>query len=202
MRFVHLLAAAATTTTTGVAFAGVGDLSAPTVDSAPARCTPARVGQQLTRVFAAAARADAAGIRRTLAPTARFEWYSLTTVSGEQRLGHVVRRRPRTAARLLAERSREAGERILVVAVEVSYEKRRNIAHFGQLFRYRARDLAGGRWRSGHGKGAMDCASGGLMVWSAVAEVGPRAQGGQHRFCGRTAKSLMRRRAVTACGRP
>jgi hypothetical protein len=98
-------------------------------------------------------------------------------------------------------RSRQAGERIRVAAVEMSYERRRNIAHIGQLFRYRARDAARGRWRTGHGKGAIDCGSGGLMVWSAVAEVGARSQGGNHRFCGERPEGLLRRRDITVCRR-
>lgn len=128
-------------------------------------------------------------------------WYSQTTVDGDERLAHVVRMERRAAARLLVDRARGAGERIRVVALEISYEARRNVLHFGQLFRYRARDTAAGRWRRGHGKGAIDCASGGLIVWSAVAEVGARTQGGQHRFCRRKPAALLRRRDITVCSR-
>src|SRR5206468_3198103 len=130
----------------------------------PETCRAREVAQTIGGLFRAAHQRDANAIQRRLGPGDAFQWYSQTTVDGEQKLAHVVRRSPRATARLLVDRAREAGEHIRVVALEISYDSRRKLAHLSPLFRYRATHVANGRWRRGHGKGAIDCKSGGLIV--------------------------------------
>jgi hypothetical protein len=93
-----------------------------------------------------------------------MQWFSVTT--GNPRAGgsHFVAYNKRELRRYFAERA-ELHEQWRLIAVDVDYERRRNLGHISYVIERRADDLKPFERRA-HGKGAIDCTTGKIVAWS------------------------------------
>jgi hypothetical protein len=131
-------------------------------DRGPPTCPPQRVGATVTGFFGAINRGDAARAIDFLAPELR--WYSVT--EGNRRKGgrHFVARDSNTLRDYVRERV-NMNERMFLLEIEVDYEHTRDLGHVAYNLLRIADDLNAYAAKAG-GKGAIDCDSGRIVVWS------------------------------------
>lgn len=131
--------------------------------TAPLNCTPGNVGRRVTGFFEAVNRGDVAAIMGTF--TKKNGWYSVT--EGDPRNGgrHFVAYRPAKLRSYFKERIRQR-ERMHLVEIDVEYDRSDpNLGHVAYTLIRSADDL--GRYaKRAVGKGAIDCRSGQIAVWS------------------------------------
>ena len=130
--------------------------------SFPDACRPQSVARLVLDFFGAFNRGDDRELSRLLAPEPAFQWYSAPGPDGKVDATY----RPSAARTYLAERHRH-GERLQLVMIDVSYEKERDIGHVSYVITRQANDLEPiGDPGLVVGKGAIDCGSGTVAVWS------------------------------------
>ncbi|HEX2049182.1 MAG TPA: hypothetical protein VHJ34_00955 [Actinomycetota bacterium] len=91
-------------------------------------------------------------------------WYSVTEQNSRDGGRHFVARNADELREYFHERVRQE-ERIYLVEIDVEYERARNVAHVAYGFHRTALDL-GDYAPESVGKGAIDCDSGLISVWS------------------------------------
>ena len=127
----------------------------------PAGCRPRPLAQRIAAFFDAFNRGDPSAV--DYADPSRG-WYSVTdgrprrhfvTSSREGLLGYFARRH-------------RHGERLRLGEVDVSYDRGRGLGHIAHRIDRRADDLRrfGITGTTAHGKGAVDCKTGEIVVWS------------------------------------
>ncbi|MCP4960581.1 MAG: hypothetical protein GY925_15100 [Actinomycetia bacterium] len=139
---------------------------------APDGCGPDAVGRLVIGFFEAFNSGDIEGrVDEFIAPANRFAWFSVDGVG--ERFDDDAKDRS-TLGSYLQERS-DAGERLGLVAMDAEYEQARNITHIAyNVERTEPETLEGAKVVVG--KGAIDCESGKIMVWSmGTSEGGPQA---------------------------
>ena len=130
--------------------------------SFPDACRPRSVARLVLDFFGAFNRGDGSELARMLAPEPTFQWYSAPGPDGRV----VARYRRSTALAYLAQRHRH-GERLDLVMIDVGYEKERYIGHVSYVITRQANDLVPiGEPGLVVGKGAIDCGSSTVAVWS------------------------------------
>ena len=125
----------------------------------PAGCRPGALGQRIVTFLDAVNRGDAAAAARYADP--QRGWYSVT----EGRRRHFVTSERSALARYFARRHRR-GERLRLLELDVSFAN--GLGHIAYRLDRRADDLRrlGVRMAIALGKGAVDCESGEIVVWS------------------------------------
>jgi hypothetical protein len=128
----------------------------------PQPCRPGNVAQQVVDFFSAVNRGASSRITEFFTP--QLGWYSVT--EGNPRAGgrHFVAREPAELRTYFRGRIREH-ELLHLIEIDVDYERAGNLGHVAYSLRRTADDLAGYALEAG-GKGAIDCDSGGIAVWS------------------------------------
>lgn len=130
--------------------------------SFPDACRPRSVARLVLDFFGAFNRGDDGKLSRLLAPEPAFQWYSAPGPDGKVDATY----RPSATRTYLAQRHRH-GERLQLVMIDVSYEKKRHIGHVSYVITRQANDLEPkGEPGLVVGKGAIDCGSGTVAVWS------------------------------------
>lgn len=128
----------------------------------PPSCRPRAVGELVVGFMAAVNAGDAAAATDSF--TSGLGWYSVTEGNPERDGRHFVAREPDKLRAYFTERA-QLNERLRLVDLDVAYERDRNLGHIAYVLRRTADDLDRfGRWA--HGKGAIDCDSGRIAVWS------------------------------------
>ena len=163
---------------------------------APAACRVEQAARHVTGFLDAFNLADRRQLRRALAPATEFMWYSMTE-SGRDGRRHIAARTSGEALRYFAERHRER-ERMHLIEFDVDYDRARNLGQFSLVVARRASDLRrlGIGSRIASGKGAINCESGRIVVWSMA--MGPRSATGP---CTRDRIASRRSSVVVACAR-
>lgn len=130
--------------------------------SFPKACRPQSVARLVLHFFGAFNRGDDGELSRLLAPEPAFQWYSAPGPDGKV----VAKYRPSAARAYFAQRHRH-DERLQLIMIDVSYEKERDTGHVSYVITRQADDLEP-RDEPGLvvGKGAIDCGSGTVAVWS------------------------------------
>jgi hypothetical protein len=130
-------------------------------DRGPSSCGPGAVGELLVD-FLYAINSGKEPIEDYF--VSDMQWFSVTT--GNPRAGgsHIVAYNKRELRRYFAERA-ELHEHWRLIAVDVDYERRRNLGHLSYVIERRADDLKRFERRA-HGKGAIDCTTGKIVAWS------------------------------------
>ncbi len=138
---------------------------------APNGCGPDDVGHVIVGFFEAFNSGSIEGrVDEFVAPANRFAWFSVDGV-GEHFDDDAKDRS--TLGSYLQERS-DAGERLRLVAMDTEYEPARNITHIAYNIERTEPETSEGA-RIVVGKGAIDCESGKIMVWSmGTSEGGPQ----------------------------
>lgn len=136
-------------------------------DRGPSSCRPGAVGELLVD-FVHAVNSGGEPIDDYF--VSDMQWFSVTT--GNPRAGgsHFVAYDKRKLRRYFEERA-ALHERWRLIAVDVAYERRRNLGHISYFIERSADDLKGFERRA-LGKGAIDCATGKIVVWSMGARKG------------------------------
>lgn len=139
----------------------------------PEACHPGNVGRHVTKFL------DAVNRGRTERVTDFFTrnlgWYSVT--EGNPRNGgrHFVAYEPSKLEAYFEQRA-SLNERMYLLEIDVAYERPGNLGHVAYSLLRTADDLGQYAAEAG-GKGAIDCTSGRIAVWS-VAQSRKRVQGG------------------------
>ena len=135
---------------------------------APEACSPQRVGDLVVGFFDAVNREDAGATAGFF--TDDFEWYSIT--EGNPRNGgrNFVGRDHEDLERYFAERAQH-DERMHLLEINVGYDSGRDLGHVAYSLRRTADDIS--RGPDAHGKGAIDCGTGLIHVWSMSQTKGP-----------------------------
>lgn len=132
----------------------------------PEDCGPRAVGELVARFFAASNERDvdiSAFFARDM------EWYSVTDrVRDNDRRHFVSYGYDPDKLGAYFERRAEQNEELVLLEVDVQHDPdRQNVGHIAYTLERRADDLAGSQPLA-HGKGAIDCDSGTIKVWSMV----------------------------------
>ena len=131
-------------------------------DRGPEVCRPQQVGETVVDHFDAINEGDADRAMNFVTP--ERGWYSVTEGNPRDQGRHFVARDSGKLRDYLHERVRQE-ERIYLVEIDVDYERASNIAHVAYGFHRTALDLADYAPEGG-GKGAIDCDTGLISVWS------------------------------------
>lgn len=130
--------------------------------SFPDPCRPHSVARLVLDFFRAFNRGDDGELARLLAPEPAFQWYSAPGPGGRV----VAKYRPSAARAYFAQRHRH-GERLNLVMIDVDYERERDVGHVSYVITRQANDLEPiGEPGLVVGKGAIDCGSRTVAVWS------------------------------------
>ena len=131
-------------------------------DHGPEACHPQQVGETVIKHFEAINEGDTDTAMNYVAP--ERGWYSVT--EGNPRNGgrHFVARNPKKLGEYFDERVQQH-EQIYLVEIDVDYERARNVGHVAYNLLRTADDLTDYAEQAG-GKGAIDCDSGLIAVWS------------------------------------
>lgn len=130
--------------------------------SFPDACRPQSVARLVLDFFGAFNRGDDGKLSRLLAQEPAFQWYSAPGPDGK-----VVAKYRSSAARAYFAQRHRHGERLELVMIDVSYERERDIGHVSYVITRQANDLEPkGEPGLVVGKGAIDCGSGTVAVWS------------------------------------
>lgn len=129
---------------------------------APEKCSPQSVGDLVVRFFDAVNREDVAAISGFF--TEDFEWFSIT--EGNPRNGgrHFAGYDHADLNRYFARRVQQ-DERMYLLEIDVQYESARDLGHVAYNLHRTADDISGYGPDAG-GKGAIDCSTGLIHVWS------------------------------------
>ena len=129
---------------------------------APETCAPESVGALVVEFFDAVNREDVAAIPGFFAED--FEWYSIT--EGNPRKGgrHFVARDHQELEEYFSKRATH-DERMHLLEITVGYDKARDLGHVVYELLRTADDLDRYGARV-HGKGAIQCSTGQIYVWS------------------------------------
>ena len=157
---------------------------------APPACRPAAIAGRIAKLFAVLDHGDTARLRELLEPEPRFQWYSIGAAEGINVIWNVDGYTPASVRSLFSKR-RAAGERMRLVAASIGFDPRTNTVAISPFYRYRARDVAGGRVRYGYGKAAFACDTGRLRAWSGAVDAGARPR--RLSLCGYTTPQLSSR---------
>lgn len=128
----------------------------------PLHCRPEQVGRLVVDFFAAVNRGHLADIMRAF--TKKNGWYSVTEGNPRNGRRHFVAYRPAKLRSYFKARIRQH-ERMHLVEIDVGYERPGNLGHVAYSLIRSADDLDGYAEEAA-GKGAIDCASGRIAVWS------------------------------------
>lgn len=128
----------------------------------PRACRPQQVGETVIGFFDAINRGDAEGAIDYLTP--ELGWYSMT--EGNPRKGgrHFVAH-DSDKLRDYFHRRVSISERMYLLEIDVDYERARDLGHVAYNLLRTAEDLTEYAAEAG-GKGAIDCDSGRIAVWS------------------------------------
>lgn len=128
----------------------------------PQACRPQRVGATVAGFFGAVNRGDS---DRALAFFTRdFRWYSVTEGDPQNGGRHFVAGDLNALDDYFHERV-NANERMFLLEIDVGYERARDVVHVAYNLLRTADDLTEYAAQAG-GKGAIDCDSGRIAVWS------------------------------------
>jgi hypothetical protein len=158
--------------------------------AAPRQCRPGPAAHEIVRFFDLQARGDAraasAYVRPDLAPGTQG-YYAVERFTATTR---------QQAERYFAARHRK-GERLRLVELSITYERRRRIGNIVYKLARRAKDVGAfrGGWNT-EGKGAIKCAGGRIVAW-AMSTVPRRTRTGF--ACPRPKRPDARPPAVVAC---
>ena len=129
----------------------------------PKACQPREAAGLVQDFLAAISQGDDAAVAAILTPEPRFMWYSASLDLRNHAAFDVAE------TRTLLQRRAEAHEEGLLLALSVQFDPRRRLGHIAYALSLRADDVqpaADGSDRLVEGKGAIDCATGTIMVWS------------------------------------
>lgn len=141
---------------------------------APEGCQPVDVGRLIVGFFEAFNSGNvAARVDEFVAPAGSFGWFSVQGVG--ERLNNDASDRASLSSYL--QLRADAGEKLRLVAMDTAYERARNVAHIAYNVQRSAPDGLEGT-AVVVGKGAIDCESGKITVWSMGT-----ADGGPLRLC-------------------
>ena len=164
--------------------------------SIPAPCQARAGALTVSRLLQAAGSRRANDARGLLAPAGRFQWFDTQFTKKDRRFAGTTLLSVDALTAHFAKRHRQA-ERQQLIAIELRYDPANDQAVFDPLYRYRANDYTGGRWRLGRGKAVLDCRSGGIRAWASIVEVAKPILAG--RVCGQARKTLVHSSRITAC---
>jgi hypothetical protein len=150
----------------------------------PKACQPLEAAELARDFLAAISQGDDAAIAAILTPEPRFMWYSASLDDHNHAAFDVAE------TRTLLQRRAQAHEDGQLLALSVWFDPRRRLGHIAYALTLRADDVrpgADGSDRLVEGKGAIDCASGTIMVWSmgtdaartTIADLSPYCPGGR-----------------------
>jgi hypothetical protein len=128
----------------------------------PERCSPSQVGRTVTNLFAALNRGDVDVALDAF--TDKLGWYSVTEGNPDKRGRHFVAYEPGKLRSYFKDRIGH-NERMYLVEIDVGYERPGNLGHVAYDILRSADDLKGYA-SNAHGKGAIDCDTGRIAVWS------------------------------------
>lgn len=150
---------------------------------APVGCGPDDVGRLVVGFFEVFNSGDIGGrVDEFVAPPSRFAWFSVEGV--DERLDSEASDRGSIGGYLQARSDR--GERLRLVAMDTEYERARNITHIAYNVERSERETLGSATVV-VGKGAVDCESEKIMVWSMGT-----SEGGLQALCGSVPRSVDR----------
>ena len=138
----------------------------------PTECGPERVARLVGEWFEAVnnGRPD---VSSTF--SSQMEWFTVTDRTRETRRRHIViRGYDVSKLREYFQGRIDQHERLVLLEIEVKHDPARNLGHLAFTLQRRADDLPG-PGRLAHGKGAVECGSGRIVVWSMSDEGGPRS---------------------------
>ncbi len=128
----------------------------------PETCYPENVGRLVAGFFAAVNRGD---VKEAMgAFTDKLGWYSVTEGNPRGRGRHFVAYKPSELRSYLSDRVTQ-NERMYLVSIDVDYERPGNLGHVAYRIHRTADDLTDYSPKMG-GKGAIDCSTGLISVWS------------------------------------
>ncbi len=130
-------------------------------DGTPAHCQPKAVQEAVESFVSAFNSGKQGALDATIAREPKFEWYSVSSPQGSQRMDDESRDRA-TLLEYFSQRH-ELHERLSPTSFSSKYESRRNIANFEFRIRRAADDV---KVEERRGKGAYDCETRSIMVWS------------------------------------
>lgn len=127
---------------------------------APKGCRPDDVGALIVGFFDAANSGSVVGrVDEFIAPAGRFGWFSVEGV-GE----HHYDADDRDSFSVCLQGRVEVGEELRLIAMDTEYDRARNVTHIAYNVERNAPESSDGPIVV-VGKGAIDCASGKIMVW-------------------------------------
>lgn len=129
---------------------------------APDACTPRAVGSLVVDFFDAVNREEPEEAVEFFAED--FEWYSITEGNQDRGGRHFAGYDQADLIDYFADRAQQ-GERMHLLEITVLYEKSRDLGHVTYNLLRTAADIEGYGPDAG-GKGAIDCSSGRIFVWS------------------------------------
>jgi ketosteroid isomerase-like protein len=133
-----------------------------TTTEGPERCSSSQVGETVTNFFAALNRGDVHAVMDAF--TDKLGWYSVTEGDPDKRGRHFVSYNPTKLRSYFKDRVRH-NERLYLLEIDVAYERPGNLAHVAYDILRSADDLKG-LAPNAIGKGAIDCDTGRITVWS------------------------------------
>jgi hypothetical protein len=131
-------------------------------DRGPKGCHPENVGQLVVDFFTAVNRRQPERVTDIFTP--QLGWYSITEYSPKTGKRHFVAYAPAKLQRYFEGRISK-NERLYLLEMDVAYERSRKLGHISYVLRRTGDDLD----RYGDvatGKGAIDCETGRIAVWS------------------------------------
>ena len=139
---------------------------------APEGCQPDDVGRLVVQFFEAFNAGNVATrVDEFIAPASSFGWFSVQGIG--ERLNNDAYDRESLGDYL--QRRSETGEKLRLIAMDTEYEQARNVTHIAYNVERNAPDQRNGA-AVVVGKGAIDCESGKIMVWSmGTSDGGPQA---------------------------
>jgi hypothetical protein len=140
----------------------------------PPSCHPENVGELVVDFFGAVNRGEVDRIIDFFTP--QVGWYSVTEGNPHAGGRHFVAYEPAELRRYFRERVGEH-EHLLLLEIDVDYERAGNLGHVAYDLRRTADDLAKYAVEAG-GKGAIDCDTGRIAVWSMAQGPEPLLTGG------------------------
>jgi hypothetical protein len=129
---------------------------------APQSCGPSGIGELVIRFFETFNSHEIADhIDDFIAPAGRFVWFSVQGAG--ERLNDDAYQRDSLSSYL--QQRADIGEELRLVAMDTEYDRGRDLTNIAYTIQRSAPDIAGGAELVA-GKGAIDCESGKIMVWS------------------------------------
>lgn len=128
----------------------------------PRNCLPENVGRQVSNFFAALNRGDLDEVMASF--TDNLGWYSVTEGNRRNDGRHFVAHEPEELRAYFEDRVQH-NERLHLLEIDVDFERSRNIGHVAYNILRSADDLRGYATEAG-GKGAIDCETGRIAIWS------------------------------------